>query len=223
MTAPDTTSRGPAERRGWPWLERLGALGAIVFAVWLAISFFTSPDTGDTAAEVLASAKDDDTANTVAQLLALLAPVLIGLFVASLVARMYALEDLLPRALTLIGGTLFIAFFTVAITIWTAPLIESEEMSTPQAEAYLAFDDVGWVLLGAAGVAAGVMIIGASLAALRLRWVPTWLGWLSIALGVVAFFTVALIGLFAWVIWFLVAGALLLWRGGSGAPRRAYG
>jgi hypothetical protein len=49
------------------------------------------------------------------------------------------------------------------------------------AEAYLGYDDIGWFLLGAAGIGAAVAV-PASLAALR-GGLPGWFGWLGVALG----------------------------------------
>ena len=51
-----------------------------------------------------------------------------------------------------------------------APLVDipgDSARALAQAEAYLGYDDVGWFLLGAAGVGAALMIVPASLAAIR--------------------------------------------------------
>ena len=63
-----------------------------------------------------------------------------------------------------------------------------------------------------AGVSIGVMIIGVSLAALELGMVPKWAGWVSLALGVVSFATLAAVGIFAWTIWLVAAGCFVLFR-----------
>jgi hypothetical protein len=211
----------PPPRARLGWFERFAPLGAIVFGIWVAIGFFMAPNNGETSESVLRAAHDHEAENLVSQLAALAAPILIGWFLAGLVARMRPLADSLPRTLTLVGGTLFVGFFTIAITLWTAPLLDADSLNETQAQAYLAFDDVGWVLLGAAGVAAGVMIIGASLAALRLGWGPRWVGIVSLLLGIASFATVAFVGLFAWIAWLILAGLLLLvWgeRMREGAP-----
>jgi hypothetical protein len=106
-----------------------------------------------------------------------------------------------------------VLFFT-AITIWTAPLTELDNetasLQTAQAETYLAIDDVGWVLLGGAGIGAGLMIIAASLVALRTGSVPAWAGWIGVALGVVSLATIAFVGIFAWLAWLLIASVGML-------------
>lgn len=203
------TVHAPAGRAGW--IDRAGAVGAILFAVGLLVSFFTSSDSGDTAESLIAYAQDSEFELWWSQILALLMPLLIGLFVASLAGRLRPGQETL-RGATVIGGTLFIAFVGVGLTLWSAPLLSADELTTAGAEAYLAFDDAGWVLIGLGGVSAGVMIIAVSLAALGDRWVPAWAGWLSLLLGVVALATIVAVGIFAWAAWLIAAGLLLLLR-----------
>jgi len=191
------------------WLHKLGAIGAIVVPVGLMISFFTSDDSGDTGAELIAYAEDHATEVWLLQIVALVAPLLIGLFVASLWVRLRAAHETF-RALTAIGGTLFIAFLSVGLTLWAAPLLSSDELTTAGAEAYLAYDDAGWVLLGLGGISIATMIIGVSFAALDLGLLPKWAAWVSLALGVVSLATIAAVGIFAWSIWLIAAGAFLL-------------
>jgi hypothetical protein len=197
----------------WPrrvgWIHTLGAIGAILLPLGLLFSFFTSEDTGDTAAELIAYAEDSSTDVWLLQILALAAPLLIGAFVASLRVRLRAANEAY-QALTVIGGSLFIAFFGVAMTLWAAPLLSGDELTTAGAEAYLAFDDAGWVLLGMSGISIGAMIIGVSLAALDLGVVPKWAGWVSLLLGVVSLATIVAVGIFAWAVWLIAAGIFLL-------------
>jgi hypothetical protein len=195
------------------WLERIAPLGAIVFALWLLIGFILSGETGDTTAEVIAYADDNEGELIGLLFLGLATPILIGVFVATLVAKMRALVDPLPRALTLIGGIGFVVFFAITALFWTAPLLDTGDLTEGSAQAYLLYDDFGWFSLAVSGVCAGLMIIGVSLAAMRLGWAPAWLSWLGIALGIASFATIAFLGMFAWIAWFLGAGALLLWRG----------
>ena len=191
------------------WIHTLGAIGAILLPLAILFSFFTSDDSGDTAAELIAYAKDHTTDAWVLQIIALTAPLLIGAFVASLRVRLRA-ANAAYQALTVIGGTLFVAFLGVGLTLWAAPLLSPDELTTAGADAYLAFDDVGWVLLGMGGISIGAMIIGVSLAALELGLVPKWAGWVSVLLGVVSLATIVAVGIFAWAAWLLAAGLFLL-------------
>lgn len=207
--------------RNGGWIEKVGAVGAILVPLALVYSFFTAGDTGDTSAELIAYADDNQAEAWFLQILALVTPVLIGFLVAGLWARLRAASEAF-RALTVIGGTLFIAFFSTGMTLWAIPLISSDELTEAGADAYLTFDDMGWVLLALSGISIGLMIIGVSLAALEQRWLPAWAGWLSLALGVVSFATMMAIGIFAWALWLLAAGLFLLLRGDRlDAPRPA--
>ena len=180
-------------------------------------SFFTSDDSGDTATELITYAKDHTTDAWVLQIIALTAPFLIGVFVASLRVRLRAANEAY-QALTVIGGTLFVAFLGVGLTLWAAPLLSPDELTTAGADAYLAFDDVGWVLLGMGGISIGAMIIGVSLAALDLGLVPKWAGWVSVLLGVVSLATIVAVGIFAWAVWLIAAGLFLLLGHGRAVP-----
>jgi hypothetical protein len=64
------------------------------------------------------------------------------------------------------------------------------------------------------------MIIGASLAALELGLVPTWVGWLSVVFGVVSFATLAALGIFFWTVWLVAAGVFVLVARERTAPVR---
>jgi hypothetical protein len=191
------------------WLEQVGAIGAIVIPLGLLYSFFTADDYDDTSAALVAYAEDAQGDIWLTQILALLAPLLIGAFVAALWTRLRGAAAGY-RALTLIGGTLFVAFLSVGLTLWSAPLIDSEQLSDAGAQAYIVFDDVGWVLLGIAGISIAAMIVGVSLAALETGSLPRWAAWVSFGLGVISLATVVAVGIFAWTLWLIAAGAYVL-------------
>ena len=90
-----------------------------------------------------------------------------GVFVAALHARLRGIATATESTLVLIGGIAFTLCFSLAFTIWSAPLTDvAGARELAQAEAYLAIDDIGWFLFGASGVGAAMMAIPASLAAL---------------------------------------------------------
>ena len=167
------------------WIHKLGALGSLIFGVGLLAGFFVSGDSGETAEDLIAYADDKGGALWLMQIVALLAPLLVAPLVASLWVRSRGASEAL-RALILVGGTLFVAFLSTALTIWAAPLLENADLNVAGAEAYLLIDDVGWVLLGLSGISIGAMIVAASLAALEQGWAPKWAVWVSIALGVLS-------------------------------------
>jgi hypothetical protein len=193
------------------WLERFAPLGGIIFAIWVLVGFFTSDDYEDTPESIVAYADADETNLWLMAALGLATPLLLGWVVVGLASRLRAADSMF-RTMVVFGGAVATALIAVGITIWSAPLLD-DTLSESTASTYLLLDDFGWVIIGTGGVAMGVMIIGASLAALQLGWVPKWLGWLSVAFGVLAFASVAAVGLFAWLAWLIVAGVLMLVRG----------
>jgi hypothetical protein len=114
------------------------------------------------------------------------------------------LPEVLPRVLC----------FALCWIIWMAPLVDMPSdpaRALSEAEAYLGYDDVGWFLLGGAGVAAALMVVPASIAAMR-AGLPAWLGWLGVVAGIASLGTVAFLGLgmFAWMAWIAVASIVML-------------
>ena len=200
------------------WLNVLGGIGAIAIPLAILFSFFTADDDyEDTAAGLIGYAKGHESDIWLQQIVALAAPLLISFFLASLWGRLRGSTEAY-RVLTVIGGTLFVAFFAMGMTLWSAPLLSPDELTDAGAEAYLGYDDVGWVLLALSGISIGVMIIGVSLAALELEMVPKWAGWVSLAFGVVSFATLAAIGIFAWVTWLVAAGCFVVFTRERTAP-----
>ena len=179
------------------------------------ITLIVSPagdDTGETPSEVVAYAASHDGWTLAILLFAVASVLLSGAFVAGLHARLRAVTTPTESALVLIGGTVFTLCFALCWIVWGAPLDSLPEDSTralAQAEAYLAFDDIGWFLLGVAGIGAAVMAVPASLAAMR-GGLPAWLGWAGVALGIGSLATVAFFGLFAWMAWIAAASVVLL-------------
>jgi hypothetical protein len=135
-------------------------------------------------------------------------------FFSGLYARVARLRSHTAPALVLTGGTAFTLLFFLAVTIWSAPLIDfpGEADATAEANAYLTIDDIGWFTHGGAGISFALTAVAASTALLRARTVPSWLDWLSLVIGAAAAATVAFVGIFAWLAWILVCSVPLLVR-----------
>jgi hypothetical protein len=193
------------------WTRLLPSLGGLGLVAGL-IAIMASPasdDTGETAAEVVAFA---DGWLTAIILFAVASIALGGAFVAGLYGRLQGVATATESALVLIGGTLFTFCFALCWTFWTAPLMDmsaDEAVALVEAQSYLSYDDVGWFVLGLGGVAAAVMTVPASLAAIR-AGLPAWLGWLGVVVGLASISTVAFFGMFAWMAWIAVASVVLL-------------
>lgn len=170
-------------------------------------------DVGDTSAEVARFAARNDDWMVISLVFGLLSLLLLVWFVGGLYVRLRAVAAGAESVVVLVGGLILTLLFFLAITIWSAPLVDFESDSAAaegQALTYLTIDDIGWVVLGGAGVGAGLMAIAASVAALRSRLIPAWAGWLGVALGVVALATIVFVGLFGWLIWIVLASLVML-------------
>ena len=205
-------ARAGGTTKGWTRvLAPLGALGLVAGLIMLMVSP-ASDDTGETAAEVVRYASSHESWNIAILLFGLASIALGALFVAGLHARLRPVATETESVLVLVGGTLFTFCFALCWIIWMAPLADMPDdpaRALAQAEAYLGYDDVGWFLLGAGGVAAALLIVPASIAAMR-AGLPSWLGWLGVAAGVASLGTVAFLGMFAWMAWIAVASIVLL-------------
>ena len=107
---------------------------------------------------------------------------------------------------------MFTLSFAFCWIVWAGPLADmpsDNQIALAHAESYLAIDDIGWFLFGAAGVGAALMAVPASLAAIR-AGVPAWLGWLGVVAGIASLGTVAFLGMFAWLAWIAGASIVLL-------------
>jgi hypothetical protein len=197
------------------WSERWSPLGGLGFVLAvLAIFAFADVDTGETPEEVIKAAADKDFELGLQAVVGLVSIPLLFWFVAGVYVRVRRLSSQTAPALVLVGGTGFALLFFLAIMIWSAPLLDfpGKADATAAANSYLTIDDIGWFALGGAGISFAVMAVAASIAALRARAVPTWLGWVSLALGVAAAATIAFFGIFAWLAWILGVSLLLLVR-----------
>jgi hypothetical protein len=191
----------------------LAPLAGLAFVGGL-IALFVTPagdESGETPREVVAYAASHEGWIVAMALFALATIPLGGIFVAALLTRLRGLATATESTLVLIGGIVFTLCFGIAFTVWSAPLTDvstDTSRALAEAETYLAVDDIGWFLLGAAGVGAAMMAIPASLAASRSTAVPTWLCWVGVALGVASLGTIAFLGMFAWMAW--IAGASIV-------------
>ena len=206
----ETALSGP--RQGWTRLfPPLAGLGLVAGLIMLMVSP-ASDDTGETPAEVVSYASSHEGWNIAILLFGLASVALGGLFVAGVHSRLRRVATETESALVLIGGIVFTLCFALCWVIWMAPLADMPDdpaRALAQAEAYLGYDDVGWFLLGTAGVAAALLIVPASIAAIR-AWRPAWLGWLGVVAGIASLGTVAFLGMFAWMAWIAVASIVLL-------------
>ena len=131
-------------------------------------------------------------------------------------------DDGFLTGLTTVGGAIYASLTLAAIAVDTGIRTMSDDTyhHTVYPGLIHAADDASWVLHASGGVGLGAMIIAASLAALRVRAVPAWAGWLGIVVGILS---LALIVFFPWflaAIWILVVSVGMFLRAGR-EPRAA--
>lgn len=123
--------------------------------------------------------------------------------------RSYAGDGILATV-TGVGGGVYAALTLAGVSVEDAIYTMSDD--TYHHEVYPglihAANDLGYTLHSLGGVAIGAMIVAVSLAALRARALPTWLGWLSVFAGIVSIFAFAFFPWFVIAIWLIVASVL---------------
>jgi hypothetical protein len=205
-----------------------GALGgALAFALYQVVGDFAW-FAGDTPAEVVAFAEDNEFWTGTLAIFSLASLLLLGWFVAGLALRLREAGASTEAAVALVGGVTFVVLSFIAFTIFTAPLFGISEENTSAerlsiASTLMNIDDIGWVVLGGSGVGAGLMAIAASLGALRTRSAPAWASWIGVLLGVLSLATIAFVGVFGWLLWIgLTSLGMLFYRrpreSSTGAP-----
>ena len=123
---------------------------------------------------------------------------------------------------TTIGGTIYAAMTLAAVAVETGIRTMSDDTyhHTVYPGLIHAADDVGWVLHASGGAGLGAMIIAASLAAVRARAVPSWAGWLGVAVGILSLGLLIFFPWFVAAIWILVVSVGMFIRGGRPAQPR---
>ena len=133
MTTTTLDTRAAGSERSWAsLLAPLGGLGIVAGLIALLLSP-AGDDAGETPAEVVAYASSHEGWSAAIAIFALLSLVLGGLFVAGLHARLQGITTATESALILIGGIAFTLCFALALTIWTAPLLDIPDDAGPRA------------------------------------------------------------------------------------------
>ena len=194
----------------------------VLFVVIVFIAFAiggSTPEEHDSAAKVQAFySQHHDKHSALAFVLALAIPFLL-FFVSSLrydLRRMGGTGQLANAAFA--GGVLAASGFALAATVHLALANAGESAATLGTTQTLNVLDNNDFIPAGAGVAVLVLAAGASI--VRHGGLPTWLGWLGIVIGVVAFTPAGFIAFLASGIWILIASALLtrLRQRGGRAP-----
>jgi hypothetical protein len=198
----------------------LGSLTGALFVVLVLVAFFAvagnTPNGDASARKVVSYFSDHDTKEMIASVVLGLSAVPLLYFTAILRDR---LRDALPErsvipAFALGGGVVAAAGFATAATLHFALADYAGDIQPAAAQAMNAIDN-DFFLPFTTGLA--VLLLAASLGAIRAGILPKWLGWVGVVLFVVFFTPAGFIAFGLSGIWIIVASVLLYLRG---APAR---
>jgi hypothetical protein len=203
-------------------LERWAALGGVLYVVLFVIGtileFGDSP-AGDAApSKVIAWYSDSGHRDRLH-----IGWVLIGLglffflwFLSALRQALIRLvgEGFLPTLAT-VGGAVYAALALAAVSVSDAIRTMNDDTYRDQVfpELVHAANDASYVLHSSGGAGVGAMMIASSLAVVRTRALPVWLGWIGVAAGIIALASIVFFPWFVIALWLLVASAVLFVAG----------
>jgi hypothetical protein len=200
--------------------SKVAPLLGLLFVVFVlgSVVFGNTPDTSKSPAAVLAFYKSHQGREYTSGFLAAPA-VIFGVFWFSYLRNWLQRRDVNERwgAVAFVGGILFAVLGGIAVGLELA-LVDTPKYLTPDTAAALNFleSDVPFIL---SSMALGLMAIPTGIAALKSKYLPTWLGWFSLVLGIIAVLPVgdfiALPGIGVWVL--LVAGVMWFRKDPEGA------
>jgi hypothetical protein len=122
-------------------------------------------------------------------------------------------DDGFLTGLTTIGGAIYatLAFAAIAINTGIRTMSDDTYHHTVYPGLIHAADDASYILHATGGAGASAMILAATIAGMRARAIPSWVGWLGILAGILAlasiiFFPQAAIGI--WIV--VVSGGMFI-------------
>jgi hypothetical protein len=212
------------EQRG---LERWAALGGVLYVVLFVVgTIFLVGDepSGDASpGEVVRWYADSGHRHRIG-----IGWVLVGLGLFFFLWFLAALRTTLLRlvgdgflvTLATIGGAVYAALALAGIAVNMGIKTMSDDTYHHQVypELIHAANDAGYVLHATGGVGIGAMMIAASLAVLRARALPVWLGWIGVVAGIIALASIIFFPWFVIALWLLGASGLLFL---ANSPSRA--
>jgi hypothetical protein len=193
-----------------------GPLTGALFVVLVLVAFIaiggSTPEGDDSVAKVVSFYKDNDTKEIIAAVVLALSTVPLLYFVSLLRER---LKEALPAGsvlpnFALAGGVVAAAGFLTASTIHFA-LADYADKIAPVAVQALNAIDGDFFLPFTTGLA--VMVLATSVAAIRVSFLPKWLGWIGIILFIVYFTPAGFAAFGLTAIWLIIVSVMLYLRG----------
>jgi len=201
------------------WASLGGILYVVLFIVGVILMFSGEPDSDASPAKVIAyysKSSHRDKIN-IGWVVAGLGVFFFVWFLSSLrrAVRRWEGEDGFLTALTTIGGAIYatLAFAALAVNTGIRTMSDDTYHHTVYPGLIHAADDTSYVMHATGGAGASAMIIAATLAAMRAAVVPKWAGWLGVAAGILALFSIIFFPQAAIALWILIVSGLLFARG----------
>jgi hypothetical protein len=208
-------------------LERWAALGGVLYVVLFVIGTilqFSGAPNGDAApSKVIAWYSDSGHRDRLH-----VGWVLIGLGLFSFLWFLAALRQALIRlvgegflpTLATVGGAVYatLALAAAAVSDGIRTMNDDTYNHRVFPELVHAANDAAYVLHSTGGAGIGAMMIAASLAVVRTRALPVWVGWIGVVAGIIALASIAFFPWFVIALWLLAASIILFV---AGSPRRA--
>jgi hypothetical protein len=203
--------------------ERYGALAGLVFVILIVISAFIAgqpPEPTDTPRQIHEFYRDHERALKAGAFLSGLGAVAFLWFLGSLWSTLRRPED--TRRLATIaagGGVATIGFALVSSAITSTTALRIGDLAPRQAKFFYSLQGI---VIGMAAFSIAALVAAASIAALRAKVFPAWLGWagavlalawLVAGLGVAsersALFNYGFVVFLVWLVWVLVISFFL--------------
>jgi hypothetical protein len=206
------------------WAALGGVLYVVLFVIGTIVLFGGVPDSDASPAKVIAYYRDSghrDRIN-IGWILTGLGVFFFMWFLSSLrrAVRRWEADDGFLTGATTIGGVVYAALALAAIAVNQGIRTMSDDTYNHTVYPGLihAANDAGYVLHATGGAGAAVMIIAASVAAMRAAAWPTWAGWLGVVAGILALASIAFFPQAAIGIWILVVSIALFMQSGRDTP-----
>ena len=195
------------------WTPLLGVVFVVLIVLRLFVIGAGVPDASASGEDVLSYYEENELREVAASLTAVVAAAVLVFFAVHLrrVLRPAAPDDYLPDAV-FAGGILVAAALGLAEGLHGALAVDPEYLTPEAAKALHVLDQQ---LIFPTMLGFGVLLLALGLAIVRLRVLPTWLGWAALVLAVACFTPAALFAIVLGLAWLVALSVALYLKGPS--------